>query len=96
MTWSIDEVNMAGAPNGRVSGGVFAHEASMALKTLLEDNAPYNAKVTFHPDGRAGALGANALPSGGSAGVQHIRVTLNESHVAWASYEGAVPVRASA
>ena len=27
------------------------------LKALLEDNAPYNAKVTFHPDGRAGALG---------------------------------------
>ena len=44
----------------------------------------------------AGALGANALPSAGSAGVQHIRVTLNESHVAWASYEGAVPVRAPA
>ena len=44
----------------------------------------------------AGALGANALPSAGSAGVQHIRVTLNESHVAWASYEGAVPVRATA
>jgi acetylornithine deacetylase/succinyl-diaminopimelate desuccinylase-like protein len=34
------------------------HEASLRLKTLLEDNAPYNAKVTFHPDGRAGALGA--------------------------------------
>jgi hypothetical protein len=28
------------------------------LKALLEDNAPYNAKVTFQPDGRAGALGA--------------------------------------
>jgi hypothetical protein len=28
------------------------------LKALLEDNAPYNAKVTFHADGRAGALGA--------------------------------------
>jgi acetylornithine deacetylase/succinyl-diaminopimelate desuccinylase-like protein len=37
---------------------VDGHEASMRLKTLLEDNAPYNAKVTFHPDGRAGALGA--------------------------------------
>lgn len=44
----------------------------------------------------AGALGTNALPSTESAGVQHIRVTLNESHVAWASYEGAVPVRTSA
>jgi acetylornithine deacetylase/succinyl-diaminopimelate desuccinylase-like protein len=37
---------------------VNGHEASLKLKTLLEDNAPYNAKVTFHPDGRAGALGA--------------------------------------
>ena len=35
-----------------------AHEAADKLKTLLEDNAPYNAKVTFSPDGRAGALGA--------------------------------------
>ncbi|MFT3818516.1 MAG: M20 family metallopeptidase [Rubrivivax sp.] len=37
---------------------VDAHEASVKLKALLEDNAPYNAKVSFHPDGRAGALGA--------------------------------------
>jgi acetylornithine deacetylase/succinyl-diaminopimelate desuccinylase-like protein len=37
---------------------VDAHLASQQLKTLLEDNAPYNARVTFHPDGRAGALGA--------------------------------------
>jgi len=37
---------------------VDGHEASVRLKQLLEDNAPYNAKVTFHPDGRAGALGA--------------------------------------
>ncbi len=37
---------------------VDGHEASVKLKGLLEDNAPYNAKVTFHPDGRAGALGA--------------------------------------
>ena len=32
--------------------------AAQALKTLLEDNAPYNARVTFQPDGRAGAWGA--------------------------------------
>lgn len=38
---------------------VDGNEASLRLKTLLEDNAPYNAKVTFHADGRAGALGAN-------------------------------------
>ena len=34
---------------------VDGHQASLKLKTLLEDNAPYNAKVTFQPDGRAGA-----------------------------------------
>ncbi|PTT87251.1 peptidase M20 [Pelomonas sp. HMWF004] len=32
--------------------------AALQLKALLEDNAPYNAKVTFTPDGRAGAFGA--------------------------------------
>jgi acetylornithine deacetylase/succinyl-diaminopimelate desuccinylase-like protein len=37
---------------------VDGHEAAVRLKTLLEDNAPYNAKVIFHPDGRAGHLGA--------------------------------------
>lgn len=37
---------------------VDGNEAAMQLKTLLEDNAPYNAKVTFQPDGRAGAYGA--------------------------------------
>ena len=37
---------------------VDGHLASLQLKTLLEDNAPYNARVTFHADGRAGALGA--------------------------------------
>ena len=34
------------------------NEAAATLKTLLEDNAPYNAKVTFHADGRVGAVGA--------------------------------------
>ena len=37
-----------------VDGGA----AAAQLKTLLEDNAPYNARVTFHADGRVGALGA--------------------------------------
>ena len=37
---------------------VEGHTAAVKLKALLEDNAPYNAKVTFAPDGRAGALGA--------------------------------------
>jgi acetylornithine deacetylase/succinyl-diaminopimelate desuccinylase-like protein len=35
------------------------NEAAARLKTLLEDNAPYNAKVTFQADGRAGAMGAS-------------------------------------
>jgi acetylornithine deacetylase/succinyl-diaminopimelate desuccinylase-like protein len=42
---------------------VEGHQAAVALKALLEDNAPYNAKVTFHPDGRMdnwGATGWNA------------------------------------
>jgi acetylornithine deacetylase/succinyl-diaminopimelate desuccinylase-like protein len=35
------------------------NEAAERLKTLLEDNAPYNARVTFAADGRAGAYGAS-------------------------------------
>lgn len=42
----------------------------------------------------AGALGPHALPSPGATGLAQMRVTLNESHVAWASYEGALPVAA--
>jgi acetylornithine deacetylase/succinyl-diaminopimelate desuccinylase-like protein len=37
---------------------VDGHQASLQLQALLQDQAPYNARVTFHPDGRAGALGA--------------------------------------
>ena len=46
---------------------VDAHLASLQLKTLLEDNAPYNARVSFHPDGRAGALGATGWNAPGLA-----------------------------
>jgi acetylornithine deacetylase/succinyl-diaminopimelate desuccinylase-like protein len=42
----------------RLPPDVPGHEAAERLKSLLEDNAPYNAKVTFAPDGRAGAWGA--------------------------------------
>jgi acetylornithine deacetylase/succinyl-diaminopimelate desuccinylase-like protein len=35
--------------------------ATQELKTLLEDNAPYNAKVSFHPDGAATGWNAPAL-----------------------------------
>jgi 6-pyruvoyl-tetrahydropterin synthase len=37
----------------------------------------------------AGELGSNA------DGQSHLKVTLHESHVAWAAYEGALPARAS-
>ncbi len=37
---------------------VDGNRAAVELKTLLEDNAPYNARVTFAADGRAGAQGA--------------------------------------
>ncbi len=40
----------------------------------------------------AGALGPHALPGAGHDGLTKMRVTLNESHVAWAAYEGALPV----
>jgi acetylornithine deacetylase/succinyl-diaminopimelate desuccinylase-like protein len=38
---------------------VDANQAALQLKALLEDNAPYHAKVTFEPDGRMDAMGAN-------------------------------------
>ncbi|HEY0819084.1 MAG TPA: M20 family metallopeptidase [Rhizobacter sp.] len=42
----------------RLPPTVDANDAAEKLKRLLEDNAPYNAKVTFGADGRAGAAGA--------------------------------------
>jgi 6-pyruvoyl-tetrahydropterin synthase len=41
----------------------------------------------------AGALGAQALPGAHGAGLKQMRVTLNESHVAWASFEADLPVQ---
>jgi 6-pyruvoyltetrahydropterin/6-carboxytetrahydropterin synthase len=41
----------------------------------------------------AGALGAQALPGAHGAGLKQMRVTLNESHVAWASFEGDLPAQ---
>jgi acetylornithine deacetylase/succinyl-diaminopimelate desuccinylase-like protein len=43
----------------RVPPLVDANRAAETLKRLLEDDAPYNARVTFAADGRAGAAGAN-------------------------------------
>ena len=42
----------------RVPPLVDANDAAAKLQRLLEDNAPYNAKVSFAADGRAGAAGA--------------------------------------
>ncbi len=44
----------------------------------------------------AGAMGAHALPGAASSGLTQMRVTLNESHVAWAAYEGVLPVQPQA
>ncbi|NDY92813.1 M20 family metallopeptidase [Ideonella livida] len=46
---------------------VEGHEAAVQLKALLEDNAPYNAKVTFEPDGRVGNWGATGWNAPGLA-----------------------------
>lgn len=40
-----------------------------------------------------GALGAQALPGAHGAGLKQMRVTLNESHVAWASFEADLPAQ---
>jgi acetylornithine deacetylase/succinyl-diaminopimelate desuccinylase-like protein len=42
----------------RLPPPVDGDRAAQQLRALLEDNAPYNAKVTFHADGRVGAQGA--------------------------------------
>jgi acetylornithine deacetylase/succinyl-diaminopimelate desuccinylase-like protein len=42
----------------RLPPGVDGNQAAQTLKRLLEDNAPYQAKVTFGADGRVGAQGA--------------------------------------
>ena len=47
----------------RLPPRVDAHLAATRLQALLEDNAPYNAKVTFAADGRA-AAGAEAATLG--------------------------------
>lgn len=39
----------------------------------------------------AGAMGPHALAGSGNAGLKRLRVTLHESHVAWAAYEGPLP-----
>lgn len=39
----------------------------------------------------AGAMGPHALPGAATSGLTQMRVTLNESHVAWAAYEGPLP-----
>ena len=43
----------------------------------------------------AGAMGPHATARGGAPGLSAMRVRLNESHVAWAAYEGALPAAAA-
>jgi acetylornithine deacetylase/succinyl-diaminopimelate desuccinylase-like protein len=45
----------------RLPPGVDGAEAAQQLKTLLEDNAPYQARVTYHPDGSATGWDAPAM-----------------------------------
>jgi 6-pyruvoyltetrahydropterin/6-carboxytetrahydropterin synthase len=42
----------------------------------------------------AGAMGPHATERDGAPGLCAMRVCLNESHVAWAAYEGALPAAA--
>ena len=42
----------------------------------------------------AGAMGPHATERDGAPGLNAMRVCLNESHVAWAAYEGALPAAA--
>ncbi len=46
---------------------VDGNEVAVKLKALLEDNAPYNAKITFVSDGRAGAMGTTGWSAPGLA-----------------------------
>lgn len=43
----------------RLPPPIDGNQAAQQLKALLEANAPYNARVTFAPDGRVGAQGAS-------------------------------------
>lgn len=78
--------------------------ASEALKTLLADlnfrnlddelafrgqntTTEFMARAIF--DRMAGAIRSGRLGAGGQ-GLQRLKVTLHESHIAWASYEGAL------
>lgn len=50
---------------------VDAAQAVQELKTLLEDNAPYQARVTFHPAGAASGWNAPATTDWFEAALQH-------------------------
>jgi 6-pyruvoyl-tetrahydropterin synthase len=43
----------------------------------------------------SGAMGGQALPTATGTGLRHMRVTLHESHVAWAAFEGNLPAHAA-
>ena len=51
----------------RLPPAIEGNRAAAELKALLEDDAPYHARVTFQPDGRAGAYGATGWNAPGLA-----------------------------
>ncbi len=71
--------------------------AALKLKALLEDNAPYNAKVTFVPDGVPGAYGATgwntpALSSWLSAAVNNASLSQFGTPVGFLGEGGTIPL----
>ncbi|MES2898852.1 MAG: M20 family metallopeptidase [Pseudomonadota bacterium] len=71
--------------------------AALQLKGLLEDNAPYNAKVTFVPDGTPGSYGASGwntpeLSSWLSAAVDQASKSQFGTPVAYLGEGGTIPL----
>ena len=56
-------------------------------KNILRTGSSETAATLGGGTAAAGKLGA------GARGLERLKVTLHESHVAWASYEGALPAR---
>jgi len=86
---------------GRATQVLHAVLGTLNFRNLDEDSAfqgrntstEFLARVVF--DRVAVRIGAGELgPNAG--GLRHLKVTLHESHVAWAAYEGELPPRAAA
>ena len=80
---------------GRAADALHAIVAELAYRNLDDDpsfagrntTTEFLAQVVF--DRMAGRIGTGELGPG-SAGLTTMKVTLHESHVAWASYEGPI------